>query len=190
MKMNYFRRWLAVLFLSVAAALQAQQSGVKLSADFEDGKIPDGWTQEYITGNQAWSVEQGGTYPDGAYSGEWRIALRNPGRQTLGFRTRIVLPPLDLSDMVEPILCFAYANDKWSGDFDYLSVYYSLDGSEWIPLEDYDERYQAMWATDTLDLPRNTESKTYYIAFEGFDRLGRGIVLDDIKVRPSPNCAP
>ena len=190
MKMNYFRRWLAVLFLSVAAALQAQQSGVKLSADFEDGKIPDGWTQEYITGSQAWSVEQGGTYPDGAYSGEWRIALRNPGRQTLGFRTRIVLPPLDLSDMVEPILCFAYANDKWSGDFDYLSVYYSLDGSEWIPLEDYDERYQALWATDTLDLPRNTDSKTYYIAFEGFDRLGRGIVLDDIKVRPKPNCAP
>ena len=49
----------------------------------------------------------------------------------------------------------------------------------------YDECI-TFWQLDTVKLVGS--SKTYQIAFEAKDNLGRGIVIDDVEVRSTPKC--
>ena len=153
---------------------------------FEEG-IPTTWTQEQVFGDIKWVVESGDlSRPNGAVKGTHRVAFRNNSRQTTGAITRLITPVMDLSKVFQPILCFAHAQDKWTGDFDTLRIYYrnSPDG-RWIELKTFDKPI-AQWQRDTVDLTSVT--KHYQIAFEAVDNLGRGIVLDDIEVRSAPSC--
>ena len=172
--------------LSVISSLFAQESNVILFEDFESG-IPTSWTQEQILGDYDWVVESGDLRnPEGAVSGDKRIAFRNNTNQTTGNITRLILPEMNLAKIFQPILCFSYAQDKWSGDFDTLRVLYRrTPKSNWVTLKKYD-KYSSQWQRDTIRLAAVTS--TYQIAFEGKDNLGRGIVIDDVEVRSIPNC--
>ena len=172
--------------LCIAHPLKAQDKTVILFEDFEKG-LPSTWTQEQIYGDYNWSVESGNlSNPTGTTSGTKRLAFRNNTNQTTAYVTRLVTPEMDLSKTFQPILCFSYAQEKWAGDFDTLKVKYRrTPNSNWITLKAYDV-YSSGWQRDTIRLAGVTN--TYQLAFEAKDKLGRGIVLDDIVVRSVPNC--
>jgi hypothetical protein len=183
---KFFYFVVVLTILLSATTLRAQNLGYVLNEDFEKG-IPSTWTQEQVFGDFKWTAESGTlTRPEGVAKGTHRVAFRNTTRQTTGAITRLITPVMDLSGVFQPILCFAHAQDKWTGDFDTLRVYYrnSAD-SRWIELKTFDKSI-AQWQRDTIYLTSVT--KTYQIAFEAVDNLGRGVVLDDVIVRSAPNC--
>ena len=173
------------VLLSLSVGIKAQT--IVLSESFENG-MPATWTQENVVGEQMWTVEPGDAYPypEGAFSGTKRVALRNGTEQTIGYKTRLVTPVMALSKVYQPILRFAYASARWTSDFDTLCVYYRTDAKEdWKVLKQYTS-YQNEWTTEMLVLPGVNDS--YQLAFEGSDNMGRGIVLDSIQVRSMPEC--
>lgn len=190
-----------LLLLATAMLLPAgikAQGGftVKLQESFESGQIPSTWSQEYVEGEQSWQVE---SLTDYAYpankipdykldgGGTHRAYLRNTSGQTIGYKTKLVTPSMDLTGVYRPILRFYHAQDKWTSDVDTLSVYYRTDPEEdWLLLESYSKAYRN-WQSETIELP-NFNSKNYQLAFEGTDNMGRGIVLDSIVVRSYPEC--
>lgn len=189
MKKNYFSwGFLAALFLWGTGVVAAQEIEYALNESFEQG-LPDGWTQEHVSGSVDWIAETGGDYPAGAADGQGRVALRNTTEQTQGFVTRLVTPVMDLSNMTLPILIFSHAQEHNLGDVDELRVYYRTSASsDWILLEEggvFTDRVRT-WETDTIVL--SGSSRTYQIAFEGTDKFGRGVVLDKVQVRPIPTC--
>ena len=60
--------WIAFLALIFTPLLTNAQDeyGSVLKEGFEDG-FPQGWTQENLVGDINWVVEDGGTYPKGAF---------------------------------------------------------------------------------------------------------------------------
>jgi hypothetical protein len=181
---------LCLLMMSVAT-FAAKEDLYVLHADFEEGtSLPEGWTMESVFGDQDWIIESGEdlAYPNGAAVGEGRIALRNTSEQTQGFVTRLITPPMDLSVLTaQPMVIFSHAQPQRLGDVDVLKVYYRTSPeARWIQIAEYKEKI-TKWQADTIYLDAYT-SKTYQIAFEGTDHFGRGIVLDDIIVRPDIVC--
>ena len=181
---------LCLLMMSVST-FAAKEDLYVLHADFEEGtSLPEGWTMESVFGNQDWIIESGEDllYPQGAAVGEGRIALRNTSEQTQGFITRLITPQMDLSTLTaQPMVIFSHAQPQRLGDVDVLKVYYRTSPeARWIQIAEYNEKI-TKWQADTIYLDAYT-SKTYQIAFEGTDHFGRGIVLDDIIVRPDIVC--
>ena len=181
---------LCLLMLSVAM-FAAKEDLYVLHADFEEGaSLPVGWTMESVFGAQDWVIEQCSdlNYPQGAAVGEGRIALRNTSEQTQGFVTRLITPPMDLSVLTaQPMVIFSHAQPQRLGDVDVLKVYYRTSSeARWIQIAEYNEKI-TKWQADTIYLDAYS-SQTYQIAFEGKDNLGRGIVLDSIKLRSAPEC--
>ena len=174
-----------VAILLLPLSLFAQEYGRVLTESFEDG-IPQEWLQEKVSGDISWVVESGGDRPTGAFDGKKRVAFRNVSGKTTKAKTRLVLPVMDISKLYQPILVFAHAQDKWTDDFDTLKILYRTSSeSHWTELKVYD-KYMAKWTVDTVRLI--AASKTYQIAFEATDNLGRGVVIDNIEIRSTPNC--
>lgn len=177
---------------------------IVLQESFEEGKIPETWSQDYVIGEQSWQVEALAdyAYPSGKIpdykldgGGTHRAYLRNSSGQTIGYKTKLITPPMDLTNVYRPILRFYYAQDKWAGDVDTLRVYYRTDPEEdWLLLSDVEtgnlavyDKTQRNWKAESFELP-NFYHKAYQLAFEGSDNMGRGIVLDSIVVRSYPEC--
>ena len=175
------------MLLGVAVSANSAASYV-LQESFEGGHLPEGWTQEYVAGQQDWVVEsQDLAYPNGAADGQYRIALRNTTTQTIGYTTRLITPVMDLSAVYQPILVFSHAQQQRTGDVDQLRVLYrSGVDRDWVELSLFDKKI-ANWKLDTIAL--DAASRTYQIAFEVSDNFGRGVVLDDIRVRAMPTCS-
>lgn len=172
--------------LLFSLSLFAQQSGSVLEEGFENG-IPQTWTQEVVNDNLSWSVESGDlTFPNGSAEGNKRVAFRNTSGKTKHACTRLVSPQMDVKKLYRPLLIFAHAQDQWMKDVDVLRVLYRLspDG-EWVELKTFDKCI-TFWQTDTIKLVGS--SKTYQIAFEVTDNLGRGVVIDDVEIRSTPRC--
>lgn len=172
------------LFFSFS--LSAQQYGQALKEDFENG-IPAEWSQEIVSDNLSWTIESGDLdFPQGAFTGEKRVAFRNVSGVTKNATTRLVSPVMDISKMYRPLLIFAHAQDQWTKDVDVLRVLYRLSPeSDWVELKVYDECI-TFWQLDTVKLVGS--SKTYQIAFEAKENLGRGVVIDNVEVRSTPKC--
>lgn len=154
---------------------------------FENGNIPEAWTQE-SSGQQAWIVEKGDTavYPTGAVVGDYRVMLRNTTGQTQRSVTKLISPAFDISQTVQPILMFSRAQNQKTGDVDELRIYYRATATDrWVLLKEYTTK-QTKWTEETIALPGATA--TYQLAFEGTDKFGYGIALDEIIVRPAPTC--
>jgi hypothetical protein len=174
------------VFFNLPFSLYSQEYGAVLNESFENG-IPQGWVQEKISGDVDWSVESGDLVrPTNAYDGSKRIAFRNTKGVTTKAKTRLILPMVDISQLYQPILVFAHAQDKWTYDFDTLRVLYRTSSeSDWVQLKVFD-KYISKWQVDTLPLMQ--ASKTFQLAFEATDNLGRGVVIDNVIVRSSPDC--
>ena len=174
--------------LTTAVAFAGKESQYVLYEGFEDG-VPATWTQEYATGMQVpWAVEQSGAseYPKQAFKGNSLVALRNTTGQTQRFVTRLITPVIDLTEVFQPILVFSHAQMQYAGDVDALYVYYrTAKDLKWVQVGKYENKTIG-WKNDTIRL--TAPSKTYQLAFEGVDNMGRGIALDEVIVRPMPTC--
>ena len=121
---------LAILF--VPFLLSAQEYASILNESFENG-IPEGWTQECVSGNVKWVKETGGSYPVGAVDGSARLRFSADTNVTTYSVTRLVTPNLSnpeegkvsFARLADPILVFAHAQDKWTNDVDFLRVLYT-----------------------------------------------------------------
>ena len=175
--------------LTTVVALAGKESQYILYEGFEDDTVPANWTQEYGSGMQeSWAVEQSGAslYPEKAFKGNGLVALRNTTGQTQHFKTKLVTPVINLTDVFQPILVFSHAQMQYAGDVDALVVYYrTSESAKWVQIGMYENKTLG-WKTDTIVLTAPTA--TYQLAFEGVDKMGRGIALDDIIVRPMPTC--
>lgn len=174
--------------LSTVVVFAGKEATYTLYEGFEDG-LPASWTQEYSSEMQvSWAVEQSGAsmYPEKAFKGNGLVALRNTTGQTQRFKTKLVTPVIDLTEVFQPIVVFSHAQLQYAGDVDALVVYYRTSASaRWVELGRYTDKTKG-WATDTIALTAPTA--TYQLAFEGVDNLGRGIALDEIIVRATPTC--
>lgn len=182
------KRLLSCVALLLCVVICAfSEVGYVLQESFENGQLPEGWTQEFVKGQQNWTVESNDlVFPAGAADGKGRIALRNESSQTIGYTTRLVTPVMDLSEVFQPIVIFSHAQQQRTGDFDRLTVYYRTGADrEWVELRTFDKKIPD-WVQDTIEL--DAPSKTYQLAFESSDNFGRGVVLDNVRVRPMPTC--
>jgi hypothetical protein len=177
---------------AVTANLKAQT--IALADGFESGDLATkGWTQENgldpkAAPATAWAIESENlAYPGGVVQGTHRAYLRNTTGETQGYVTRLVSPVMRLDTVYRPLLRFYYANPKWTADRDTLRVLYRTgQNKKWNVLATYSDAKKD-WEYIQLDLPEYN-STTYQIAFEGKDNLGRGIVLDSVVVRSTPEC--
>lgn len=188
-----FRTLVAVVCLSLTSfALSAQGYGVVLKTSFEedDSQPFSSWTQENNADGLVWTVERGTLdHPNGVTDGTARAVFRNntANQQSTGRRVKLVSPIVDISGLNLPILCFSHAQDQWVNDFDTLRVYYRMKSSDgWTMLKEYD-RYYPRWEADTIALTVGV-SKEFQVAFEATDNLGRGVVIDNVQIRSTPNC--
>lgn len=187
MKKNLRKLFVLMALFSLPYFLCAQGYGVRLEEGFENG-IPADWTQENVKGTINWVVNSGeSTYPNGAFEGESRVEFKGNSNVTTKARTRLITPVMDIQGIYQPILIFAHAQSTWTDDFDTLKILYRASADkEWTELKVYDSAIKT-WTRDTLRLIGG--SKTYQIAFEASDNLGRGVVIDNVLVRSTPRCA-
>ena len=179
--------FLLCMLLTTVVAFAGKESLYVLHEGFEEG-IPATWTQECISGSVLWTVEQSGEskYPEQAFKGNGLVALRNTTGQTQNFKTMLVTPVMDLAEVFQPILIFSRAQMQYAGDVDAFRVYYRTAADvRWVEIANYTSKTKG-WLTDTIYL--TAPSKTYQLAFEGVDNMGRGVALDEVIVRPMPTC--
>ena len=180
---------LFVALMATAVSLNART--VLIDESFENGISEDVWTQEFVLGETPWaveSVEDNLAWPSTVQEGTHRAYLRNTTGETQGYKTRLVSKVMDLrpTRVYLPSLTFWYANPRWGADRDTLRVFYRTSSySAWKQMAEFSTA-SSDWQRVKLSLPE--VGQTYQIAFEGTDNLGRGIVLDDIKLQSAPDC--
>ena len=184
---------LAILF--VPFLISAQEYASILDESFENG-IPEGWTQDTVSGKVGWVKETGGSFPMGAFDGKVRLRFSADTNITTNSVARLITPDLckveegkvSFGRLADPILIFAHAQDRWTNDFDVLRVLYrtKADGA-WSKLREYD-KHISKWSHDTVSLAFIGSAEFFQLAFEAVDNLGRGVVLDKVELRSAPNC--
>ena len=178
-------------------------SQVFLEEGFEDGYKPDGWTEEYVTGEIDWRYRNGGYNPSdpnldnpitpngevdiarnpaAAYEGNYNAFFFNQGDDNE--RTKLITPVLNMMGATAVELSFYLCQIPWtfegSTGWDILRLYYRVSDSDpWILLEEFlDPVYD--WEEQRINLP--DPSETYYLAFEGHTRWGFGTCIDNVRI--------
>jgi PKD repeat protein len=149
---------------------------------FENGgAIPNCWTQVQVNNsglNWIFVSGNGGSNPATAHGGNYNACLKD--NNSADNKTRLITPLLNLEAITSPRLSFWHTQAEWYGTQDKLSVYYKTSlGSTWILLATYSGSITA-WTRETISLPVTPGS--YYIAFEGNAKWGRGVCIDDVEV--------
>jgi M6 family metalloprotease domain len=184
----YYQIWATDISanFSLASAVNASTTCSSLSQPlfsegFEGGVIPGCWTQEYISNTYNWTIATKSGYsstPATAHSGS-KLALFYDGAWKSPV-SRLITPPLDLSDAAKPTLRFWHTQAKSNSNQDILYVYYRTSATaDWVLLQQYNGNIQN-WTLESMNLPN--PSSTYYIAFEGHAANGCGICIDDVEV--------
>jgi hypothetical protein len=125
----------------------------------------------FVSGN-------GGSNPATAHGGNYNACLKD--NNSADNKTRLITPLLNLEAITSPRLSFWHTQAEWYGTQDKLSVYYKTSlGSTWILLATYSASI-TVWTRETISLPVTPGS--YYIAFEGNAKWGRGVCIDDVEV--------
>ena len=182
-----------LMFLAavMATTMSLNARTVLIDEGFENGIQESVWTQVFVSGEMPWgieSVEENLMWPSTVKEGTHRAFLRNNTGETQGYKTRLVSQVMNLSParVYLPSLSFWFANPKWGADRDSLRVLYRTSSySPWKTMAELTSE-GSDWQYVKLSLPE--VGSTYQIAFEGTDNLGRGIVLDDIKLQSAPDC--
>jgi chitinase len=152
------------------------------SEGFENGgTIPVNWSQEQVAGSGVfWTFisGSGNGHPSNAHTGTYNACFKD--NTTADNKTKLITPPLDLSLVSNPVLRFWHTQIAQSGRQDQLAVFYKTSLSEsWIQLASYTASISS-WTEETITLPAT--SSTFYIAFEGNAKYGRGVCLDDVSL--------
>ncbi|MDY0348855.1 MAG: T9SS type A sorting domain-containing protein [Tenuifilaceae bacterium] len=160
---------------------------------FENGgKIPTGWTQQFVLGSRSWRFENGGyapagaptfRHPSAAYAGSYNALFQD---ESVGPIRRLITKEINLvpygSATIKPTLCFWHAQDSWGGATDELRVYYRRSSSsDWVLLEHYTSA-APNWTLREMLLPDDAKTETCQIAFEGISNWGWGVCIDEVKI--------
>jgi hypothetical protein len=151
------------------------------------------WQQEFEAQSLEWMTEKGdGEANEGAhgittaYLDENNALFYNLLVYTAGPKTRIISPLLNIEDLAEPWLRYAYGltkfTDRETGQqyFDEMSVYYrTTTTGPWVQLKSYNTATTG-WVLDSVQLPAS--STTFQISFLGYFKGGNGVALDDVRV--------
>lgn len=184
------KRSLLALMLLCSFALTGKAAiNYLLNESFESG-IPDDWSQQVLGSASAyWVVDTENTFPTGAYEGNQRVALRNTTGRTAGYITRLITPAMDISTVYSPQVSFAYAQPAYTGYHDTLVVYYRLNtSSSWTRLATFEDA-QSNWTSVTLGLVATYgQATSFQLAFEARENMGRGVILDDVRIFPESQC--
>ena len=149
----------------------------------EDSEYIECWSQEMVIGNQQWTFENGanGGAIASAKNGVKNARFYKHSSELLV--TKLVSPLLDISELVDPVLSFWYAQQLWDEDQNELKVYYRTEPNEdWIELAHLNENI-SVWTKLLFEIP--VLSETFQLAFEGIHNYGRANVIDDVSIRSS-----
>ena len=158
-----------------------------LKEDFltDDGKLPSGWSIEYVANTVDWKTG----YPGGMDGISPPFAAHSDYQYAFFFATpsagsaiasKLVSPVIDLTQMPNNSrLVFWHFMQRWSGQ-DQLRIYYRnvIDGP-WVKLATYTNNVTS-WTQRIVPLPNPT--RTYQIAFDGLAKAGYGVCVDTVSI--------
>ncbi len=154
--------------------------------NFNTRALPACWINDYMLGNAPWEVVNATSgQPTTAKSGAYKMYFHS---YLKGETTKLILPAINLSLVARPILTFWHAQKAYNTNQDELRVYYkNSPTAKWTLLATYTGNVPE-WTERVIDLPGASE--TYWIAFEGVNNAGYGVMLDEISVYTSDKCDP
>ena len=185
--------FMILIFTSLSISAFTQERVVFLE-NFESQSKPAGWENELVIGDDGtptgnivnWRFETGGYfgYPAEAYQGSYNAIFQK--QSTMGEITKLITPPIDLTDVLKPELRFGHIQQAWyvSGisNVDQLKVYYKRGiDSNWVLLKSYPDGIET-WTEQVILLPDSSKSANYYLGFEGINNWGYGTCLDSIRI--------
>ena len=145
---------------------------------FESGQLGC-WTQETITGNNAWTVTT--SYYNSGTHGVGMSYTNNTS-------SRLISPIFDLTSVSNPMLSFYRRMHAFSGTIDTIGLYYRTSiTDEWIWFAGFNQVTNG-FEIDSVALPN--PSATYQFAVVGYAMDGWGIYLDDIQVYDGSGSGP
>ncbi|MCL2168044.1 MAG: S8 family serine peptidase [Lentimicrobiaceae bacterium] len=142
------------------------------------------WEQENVEGDSFWTIEtgNGNTNPIDAYQGDFNISFTLNAVSELGNITRLILPPIEMTEFNNVKLAFALYNQARYGLTDELSIFYKIDEEKSWTLWQVYKNNQNTWLLDTIILPENIENTELQICFQGKFNYGYGICLDNVSI--------
>ena len=181
----YYRAWSVrsgPSYSSGVASSAITFFGVPFTEGFENaGSIPNGWTQEYVTGTAACTFQGGGYggHPVGAHAGSCNALLFY--HASLEHKTKLVSPMIQFGTSTRNAqLTFWHCMESWFADQDELRVYYKTSPTgAWTLLATYLTNLAA-WTQQTVSLPN--PNNTYFVGFEGNAKYGFGVCIDDVAI--------
>ena len=145
---------------------------------FESGQLGC-WTQETITGNNAWTISS--SYYNSGTHGVGMSYTNNTS-------SRLISPIFDLTSVTNPMLSFYRRMHAFSGTIDTIGLYYRTSiTDEWIWFAGFNQVTNG-FEIDSVALPN--PSATYQFAVVGYAMDGWGIYLDDIQVYDGSGSGP
>lgn len=146
---------------------------------FDTSAIPQDWYNEYVLGEVDWTfVAQNVNQTIAPFSAPYMAQFQS---EYIGMKTKLVSPPLNISQMQKPTIKFVYANAHWYTDVDEMRIFYKTSyENEWIQFGEEYTSENLSWEEAEYILPEKSEK--FYIAFEGKSNYSRGFDLDNIEV--------
>jgi hypothetical protein len=178
-----------IVLLLMGVNCYAQQFYLK--ENFEDGSIPNSWSQLYVSQNEPWKYRKGIGFgsipPTTAYEGNYNVSFYK--NTLLTTKTKLFTPKIDLTKAVKPELRFYYANYYYEDEFGAgnakLSVYYrsELYNTGWVKLKDYDEPHDG-WTYAAIVIPDAAHLADIQLAIEGRieGEFHHGVCIDNIAI--------
>ncbi len=144
---------------------------------FEDnGEPPLCWSEEIVTGNLDWTYGSNTNFDP--YEGDYCAYLK--GNNSGGEKTLLILPEFNFTGQNNVDLFFWHIQPSFFNFQDELNVLYKADISDnWTTLANYTDEV-SNWTHREISLPNL--SNTYYIAFEGNAKNGRGTGIDNVSI--------
>ncbi|MDP8322859.1 MAG: carboxypeptidase regulatory-like domain-containing protein [Candidatus Stygibacter australis] len=153
-----------------------------IDESFDSPTMPTGWTQEYENSNISWMPYAGGHNgnPAAPHSG-----ARNAYIYGESCITKLVTPMLNIGGSNSATLSFWYAHVAWQTSQDILKIYYKTEpDDDWSLIATYDTNITA-WTHVNINL--QSETSSYFVAFEAECHWGHGVVLDDVEIVGDPS---
>ncbi len=161
--------------------------------DFESGTVPAGWSVETAATDGGWQVGTPAAMSsdnfDIAGNGSSGIAATNDdGCNCNKSDEYFITPPIDLSDQTAVTLSFDafYTDDSYQGNQEDATIEVSLDGTNWVVMEDL--HGHGSWDRHTINLSGYAGEETVYVGFRYDDGGGwlYGFAIDNVVVEVPP----
>jgi len=178
---------ITIVVLLVLGITKGNSQNYFLNEGFETGELPEGWTDDIISGEREWRYENGGyaapgttfKHPPSAKVGNYNALFQD---ESTGPESRLFTPKIDLRTAIKAELSFWHAQEKWGEDVDELKVYYRPDSiSAWVLLEEYINS-TSDWVQRIILLPNEAKTQYFQLAFQAKSKWGWGVCIDEVVI--------